>query len=117
MDDWVNETAFGKWFLRTDTWRNYVLSPAITELHELGGDLVASASRWLDIGCGYGTSFSALGQTFSPREIIGVDVDPAALIVAKRAASDCVCPVTVLQGSITQLELPDNSVDAVFFPS
>ena len=35
--DWVSETAFGKWFLGTDTWLRYVLAHAVADLDALAG--------------------------------------------------------------------------------
>jgi SAM-dependent methyltransferase len=112
--DWVSETRFGKWFLSTDMWYREVLSVAVTELRELGGARVpASFDRLMDVGCGQGRTFQLLRQLYAPREIVAVDIDPLMLERARAEAARCEIPVTVKACSVTQLDLPDNSVDGV----
>jgi SAM-dependent methyltransferase len=112
--DWVSETRFGKWFLSTQTWYRYVLTVAVGELRAIGGQRLQSIDRLLDAGCGQGRSFGLLAQHFKPREIVGVDVDPLMVETARRTAKDCQVPVTVKQTSVSQLDLPDESIDVVF---
>ena len=112
--DWVSETRFGKWFLSTDTWYREVLSRAVADLHSLAGpDLPASFNRLMDVGCGQGLAFALAQQHFAPREIVGVDIDPRMLELARQAARRCVVPVEVHACSVTRLDLPDASVDAI----
>jgi SAM-dependent methyltransferase len=112
--DWVSETRFGKWFLSTETWFREVLSKAVAELRELAGsDTPASFERLVDVGCGQGLAFALLQQHFGAREIVGVDVDPRMLALAKEAAQRCNVPVDVRACSVTRLDLPDASVDGV----
>lgn len=113
--DWVSETAFGKWFLSTDIWFKYVLAKAVMDLKQLAGQRVATpVSRLLDIGCGQGLAFSLLQKTFSPAQIIAVDIDPNLLVRAANAASECGCPVEIKRNSVTRLDLPEASVDMIF---
>ena len=113
-NDWVSETRFGKWFLSTETWFREVLSQAVADLRELARpDAPASFNRILDVGCGEGLAFSLLQKHFSPREIVGVDVDPRMLTRARDAAQRCNVPVTVKACSVTRLDLPDASVDGI----
>jgi SAM-dependent methyltransferase len=112
--DWVSETRFGKWFLSTDMWYREVLALAVTELRALGGTRVpASFDRLMDVGCGQGRTFQLLGQLYAPREIVAVDIDPVMLERARAEAARCQIPVTVKACSVTKLDLPDESVDAV----
>ena len=112
--DWVSETRFGKWFLGTQTWYRYVLTVAVEELREIAGSRMTSINRLADVGCGHGRAFALLAKHFTPREIVAFDIDPEMLEGARRAAQHCPAPVTVRQGSITRLDLPDGAVDAVF---
>jgi SAM-dependent methyltransferase len=112
--DWVSETRFGKWFLSTETWFRYVLSQAVADLRALAGpDLPGSFNRLMDIGCGQGLAFQLVEKHFSPRAIVGVDVDPRMAAVARKTAQGCKVPVEVRVGSVTRLDLPDASVDAI----
>ncbi len=113
--DWVSETAFGKWFLGTDTWFRYVLAQAVADLDGLAGNtLPRPPQRLMDAGCGQGTAFPLLQAHFAPAEIIGVDVDAALLGRARAAAANCMQPVTLLNANARRLDLPDAHVDVVF---
>jgi SAM-dependent methyltransferase len=112
--DWVSETRFGKWFLSTETWFREVLSKAVADLRELAGpDAPASFNRLMDVGCGQGLAFSLLQKHFGAREIVGVDIDPRMLALARGAALRANIPVDVRACSVTKLDLPDASVDGV----
>jgi SAM-dependent methyltransferase len=112
--DWVSETRFGKWFLSTETWFREVLSKAVADLRELAGpDAPASFERMMDVGCGQGLAFALLQKHFAAREIVGVDVDPRMLNLARDAAQRAQVPVSVHACSVTRLDLPDASVDGV----
>jgi len=112
--DWVSDTRFGKWFLSTETWFREVLSQAVADLRALAGpDLPASFNRFMDVGCGQGLAFPLLRRHFAPREIVAVDVDPRLLGRARAAAQRCDVPITVKACSVTQLDLPDASIDGI----
>jgi len=112
--DWVSETRFGKWFLSTETWFRWVLSKAVADLRELANpDLPASFNRLMDVGCGQGLAFQLIEKHFSPRAIVGIDIDPRMTEVARAAGRQCGVPVEVRLGSVTKLDLPDASVDAI----
>src|SRR3954453_9782809 len=80
----VEETRFGKWFLRTQTWRVHVLERAMTDLVRLIPSRQPAYGVVIDVGCGSGYSLPRLAQRFLPRELIGVDIDPEMLAVARR---------------------------------
>lgn len=113
--DWVSETAFGKWFLGTDTWLHYVLAHAVADLDALAGStLPRPPHRLMDVGCGQGAAFALLQAHFAPREVLGVDVDARLLERAGAAAATVGTPVTLLHASAAHLPLPDAHVDVVF---
>lgn len=113
--DWIPETAFGKWFLGTDLWFQYVLAQAIADLRQLAGAKARGPIHSLmDAGCGQGRAFSLLQQTFSPRQIVGLDIDPEMLERAAEPARECGCPVELKRGSVTRLDLPASSIDVIF---
>lgn len=110
----VPETGFGRWFLRTDIWAQYVLSPAIDQLEKLMPQRPAANGVIVDLGCGSGRALTMLAQRYAPQRLIGIDIDAGMLaIAARRAARDGV-HAEFLQGAISQLALPDGSVDMVF---
>ncbi len=110
----VPETRFGRWFLRTDIWAKYVLAPALDELERLMPAMPPPQGVVLDLGCGSGRALGMLAQRYAPRRLIGVDIDAGMLaIAAARAARDGV-QAEFLHGAISQLALPDGSVDMVF---
>src|SRR5205085_4877874 len=80
----VEETRFGKWFLRTQTWRVHVLERALADLVRLIPSRQPSYAVVVDVGCGSGYSLPKLAQRFLARELIGVDIDPEMLQVARR---------------------------------
>jgi SAM-dependent methyltransferase len=113
--DWVPETAVGKWFLSTDIWFHIILAHAIADLKQLAGtNAPDSCNRLMDVGCGQGRVFSLLQKTFSPKQIVGVDIDPQMLERAAQSARECGCPVELKRGSVTRLDLPDASIDVIF---
>lgn len=112
--DWVPETRFGKWFISTEMWVTYVLREAIVELHELCAGRLTPGARILDAGCGIGLSFAPLIEITQAASIIGVDIDASTLAVAEKSRLQHACQIELLHGSALHLDLPDNSVDAVF---
>jgi len=113
--DWVPDTAFGRWFLSTDMWLHRVLARAIADLKQLAGTHAPdSFNRLMDVGCGQGRVFALLQQAFSPKQIVGVDIDPRLLERAAQSARECGCPVELKRGSVTRLDLPDASIDVIF---
>src|SRR5437899_12521556 len=112
--DWVPETAFGKWFLSTDMWFHRVLVHAIANLKRLAGtNAPDSFNRLMDVGCGQGRVFSLLQQAFSPRQIVGVDIDPRLLERAAQSARECGCPAELKRSPATRRDLPDAPIDVV----
>ncbi|MBQ0712028.1 MAG: class I SAM-dependent methyltransferase [Porticoccus sp.] len=110
----VPETAFGKWFLRTNTWTTRVLEKAFIDLERLISLRKDSYSVVADVGCGYGRSLKKLHQRFSPQRLIGMDIDPEMIHVSKAEAIKEGIPVEFICNSCSDIKLDDNSVDLLF---
>jgi ubiquinone/menaquinone biosynthesis C-methylase UbiE len=110
----VEETRFGKWFLRTETWRVHVLERAMADLVRLIPSRQPSYGVVVDVGCGSGYSLPKLAQRFLPRELIGVDIDPEMLKVAKQELARADVDARLIQSSSSQIPLPDGYADLLF---
>ncbi len=66
----------------------------------------------LDVPCGIGRWWPALAA--HARTIEGLDISPAMLAEAEKRIDSIEVPVTLHQGDAESLEIPDESVDAVF---
>jgi ubiquinone/menaquinone biosynthesis C-methylase UbiE len=111
---YVEETRFGKWFLKTETWRVHVLERAMADLVRLMPERKASYDVVVDVGCGSGYSLAKLTQRFAPRELVGVDIDPQMLAMARAEAARAGVAVKLLEASNTRMPLADASVDLLF---
>ena len=71
--------------------------------------------RLLDCGCGPGSITTDLAALVAPGDVIGFDVDPAQLELARAHAEAAgVQNVRFEQGDVRQLHFDDESFDAVF---
>ena len=70
---YVPESAFGVWFLRTHTWEHHVLRVAINDLKRLIDTPLPEHPVIIDAGCGQGISFHLLADAFKPRRLVGID--------------------------------------------
>jgi ubiquinone/menaquinone biosynthesis C-methylase UbiE len=111
---YVEETRFGKWFLRTETWRVHVLERALADLARLMPPARDCYPVVVDVGCGSGYSLPKLAQRFQPRELVGVDIDPQMLQVARAEAARAGVPVRLVQSSSTRIPLASASADLLF---
>jgi len=111
---YVPETRFGKWFLRTETWRVHVLERAIRDLLRLIPQPRASYPVVVDVGCGSGYSLPKLAQRFAPQQLIGVDIDPEMLAAAGEEATRAGVGVRLIESPSTRIPLPDGSADLLF---
>jgi ubiquinone/menaquinone biosynthesis C-methylase UbiE len=114
LEPHVPESAFGKWFLQTDTWTVHVLDCAINDLVRLIPDRQPAYPVVADVGCGWGRSLSKLNDHFSPQRLIGMDIDPQMLEASATEAANSGLPVEFINCSSAHLTLPDNSVDLLF---
>ena len=112
-DPHVPETAFGKWFLRTETWTVHVLERALKDLERMmPADGVYPVVA--DVGCGYGRSLHKLQQRFAPQRLIGMDIDPEMLQESAKEVAAHGVQAEFICCSSSNITLPDNSVDLLF---
>lgn len=68
------------------------------------------ANRVADLACGTGRYALQLAR-LGPEEVIGIDLCPQMLAVARRKAQRAELPVTWKTGDLCSIPLPDNSID------
>jgi SAM-dependent methyltransferase len=110
----VPESRFGRWFLNTRIWSDYVLEFAVADLRRLTGHSEAHYPVVLDAGCAHGRSFPFLMNAFHPQHLIAIDRDRNVLANAVPRAALAGPAVTLIQSDCGQLSLPDNCVDLIF---
>jgi ubiquinone/menaquinone biosynthesis C-methylase UbiE len=111
--DFVEETAFGIWFLNTETWYKHVLVRALNDLQRmLEPDRVYP--EILDVGCGRGKSIGLLDERFHPLRIVALEPDARMRREAEGLSKQCSSLVTVLPNSASDTQLPDATLDMVF---
>jgi ubiquinone/menaquinone biosynthesis C-methylase UbiE len=113
-NDWVRESRFGRWFQTTNIWFQYVLNEAIIDFKKLLNNRLSGAPHILDAGCGQGLAFELLEEHFQPKAIIAVDIDKEQSSLAPEAAKRCQCTVTFENGTVCNLNIPDNAIDLIF---
>ncbi|MBO1537435.1 class I SAM-dependent methyltransferase [Pseudomonas sp. OA65] len=113
-DNYVEETRFGFWFLRSHTWQHHVLRVAINDLRSLFSTALPADPVLLDAGCGQGKSFQYLRQAFAPQRLIGVDADPHSLDLSREEAARQGMAVELIGSDCATLAVPDASVDLLF---
>ncbi|WP_460118761.1 class I SAM-dependent methyltransferase [Pseudomonas sp. S2_C03] len=113
-DNYVEETRFGLWFLRSHTWQHHVLRVAINDLRSLFSEALPEHPVLLDAGCGQGKSFQHLRQTFAPRRLIGIDADPHSLELSSAEAARQAMDVELIGSDCATLPVADASVDLLF---
>ncbi|WLG95421.1 class I SAM-dependent methyltransferase [Pseudomonas sp. FP198] len=113
-DNYVEETRFGFWFLRSHTWQHHVLRVAIEDLRSLFSSSPPANPVLLDAGCGQGKSFRYLRQVFAPQRLIGVDADPHSLNLSAAEAARQGMAVELIGSDCATLAVPDASVDLLF---
>ncbi len=112
--EWVPETRFGKWFVSTNIWIDYVLRDAVADLRYMIGGRLRPGATMLEAGCGIGLSFPLLDEHFQPKKIIGFDIDEASLQKAAATPRDCNAEIDLVHGTASHMEFPDNSFDLIF---
>ena len=113
-DNYVEETRFGFWFLRSHTWQHHVLQVAINDLRNLFTEALPGHPVLLDAGCGQGKSFQYLHQSFSPQHLIGLDADPHSLLLSREEATRQGMDVELIGSDCASINVPDACVDLLF---
>jgi len=109
----IEETRFGNWFLKSDTWKIHVLRRALNDLQRLMPS-GSSFARVLDVGCGFGHSFHELATRFHPELIVGMDADPDLALRAGEEARACSAHVDLQPGNAAAMPFEDDSFDLVY---
>jgi phthiocerol/phenolphthiocerol synthesis type-I polyketide synthase E len=78
---------------------------------ELVGNRPLDGCRVLDVGCGRGGTIATLLRYFRPREVVGVDISPAAISFCRRSQHDHRARFEI--GDAQHLPFPDASFDVV----
>jgi SAM-dependent methyltransferase len=110
----VEETRFGNWFLKSDTWKLRVLCRALNDLQRMMPAGATAFPRVLDVGCGFGHSFGELAKRFFPELIVGLDADPGLKARAGRAAADCPREVRLHAANASRMDFSGDHFDLVF---
>lgn len=110
----VPETAFGKWFLRTNTWTLHVLERALDDLQRLMPGETRSFPVVADVGCGFGRSLGKLHARFAPQRLIAMDIDPEMLQASAGEMALLDIAAEFICCSSSNIQLEDNSVDLLF---
>jgi SAM-dependent methyltransferase len=112
--DYVPETRFGVWFLRTDMWRKFVVSEAVAELAALLPPGRRTFDRVLDAGCGEGVAFEFLQRQFGARSLVGIDANAETLSTAARLAAESGGRIQTRLADMARLPFENGSLDLVF---
>jgi ubiquinone/menaquinone biosynthesis C-methylase UbiE len=110
----VQESAFGVWFLGTETWAVHVLTRALDDLERLLPNRTRSYPTIVDVGCGWGRSFKLLHERFAPTRLIGIDIDPEMLAASRAEVARHALPVEFRLENSSRLSLPSECADMVF---
>lgn len=109
---YVPESRFGKWFLHSNIWTDYVLEIAMEDLTKLLNKEKGSYDVIADVGCGYGRSLKKLNSRFSPKTLIAMDIDPEMIDETKKEVEIAkLTNVDYFCCSSSMIDLEDNSVD------
>ncbi|HEX3673505.1 MAG TPA: class I SAM-dependent methyltransferase [Rhizomicrobium sp.] len=111
---YVPESAFGDWFLGTETWKVHVLQRALADLERLIPQRSPSYPVVLDVGCGWGRAFRMLKREFKPERIVGVDISAGMVAAAGAETAHLDFPVELHRADCSHLPLENGSVDLVF---
>jgi ubiquinone/menaquinone biosynthesis C-methylase UbiE len=84
----------------------------VKKLIKLGGK--ASGKRCLEVGCGRGVGAELVLDAFGAKTLDAFDLDERMVKLARRRLAPRGDRVKLWQGSVTKIEAPDHSYDAVF---
>jgi ubiquinone/menaquinone biosynthesis C-methylase UbiE len=111
--EYVEESAFGVWFLETETWVQHVLRRALDDLLRMM-EPGRTYPEVLDVGCGRGKALPLLDERLHPRRIVGLDPVAGVRPYLDGAALQCRSAIEFCCASAVDTGLPDRSFDLVF---
>jgi len=71
------------------------------------------APRMLEVGCGQGVALAAFARLRQPQRLVGIDVDPQAVVAARRALNAERIDAEVRVADVRALPFEDGSYDVV----
>ncbi len=74
---------------------------------------LGSGQRVLDLGCGTGTLALLLREQVPSAEVVGLDIDPRILAIARNKAAAAGARMTFVEGSVTQPPFADGEFDRI----
>ncbi|EON70500.1 methyltransferase [Lysinibacillus sphaericus OT4b.31] len=77
---------------------------------------VSKASHILDVGCGTGQTAAFLASNYGAK-VMGIDINSIMVAKAKKRMKKTHLPVTIMQGSIEKMPLPDRKFDFIIAES
>jgi SAM-dependent methyltransferase len=69
--------------------------------------------RVLEVGCGRGIALPVLAERLRPAELVGIDIDPILVSIARHRVQHAGLNATVLEGDLRDLPFEDASFDLV----
>ncbi|MDQ6634418.1 MAG: class I SAM-dependent methyltransferase [Gemmatimonadota bacterium] len=70
--------------------------------------------RVLEVGCGRGIALPVLAERLRPAELIGIDIDPMLVAIARQRMRASGFDVNLLEGDLRDLPFEDACFDLVF---
>lgn len=92
-----------RWGMREETFKRALIRQA----------RIQPGHRVLDLGCGTGTLTVLIKQLHPSADVVGLDVDPQVLEIARAKADNAGVEITLDHGLAFQLPYPDASFDRV----
>jgi len=74
---------------------------------------VPEDARILEVGCGRGVALPVLAALRRPRRLVGIDIDPDLVSIARRTIEQAGLSAEVARADVRALPFPDHSFDVV----
>jgi SAM-dependent methyltransferase len=74
---------------------------------------ISKGLRILEVGCGRGVALPVFIERLAPRELVGVDIDPALVAIARNRIAGLALPATVVEGDVRALPFEGGQFDLV----
>jgi ubiquinone/menaquinone biosynthesis C-methylase UbiE len=96
-----------------DTLVNWTLPDTKLKVQLIEQARIQPHHKILDLGCGTATLALLVKQRYAEATVIGLDIDPEILKIARRKVSDSGAEIALHEASATQLPYADDSFDRV----